>query len=349
MDPAETQSQELRKIILERADARRARERQQRKLWREDDDHKETIRSKLDGLLETNQFYNFARCGREQVFKTCRGCHAVTAFEYQCNLKWCPRCSWRITERRRKVLELWSQQITQPKHLVLTQKNFWTLTPKTIRAHTKNLARFRRTHVFDPVRGGCVSVEITNEQRGWHLHSHWLLDVRWLDIREVSRVWGRIVGQSFAVVKIMDCRDRSYLQEVTKYVVEGSEMAKWSPEHILEFVTAIRGRRFFFPFGSLFKLAAGLREQIEADKPHARPCECGCADFIIESEQAAVLAEVRRGQLTGGSAHARVLARAQSPRGDAQSKEAGDFLPAIEQDKTAGVRRSSVDGVGPHH
>jgi len=93
------------------------------------------------------------------------------------------------------------------------------------------------------------------------LHSHWLLDVRWLDMKGVSLTWSGLVGQEFAIVKIKDARDRDYLQEVTKYVAEGSELAKWPAEHLLEFVTAIRSRRFFFAFGSLFKMGHEIRSR----------------------------------------------------------------------------------------
>jgi Replication protein len=325
------------------------RERAQRTLWREDDDHKETIRSKLDGLLETNQFFNFARCGREQVFRTCRGCRAVEVFDYRCSLKWCPRCQWFLTERRKKILGLWASRISQPKHLVLTQKNFPTLTRKKIREHTRALSKMRRAKCFNSVKGGCVSVEITHEGRGWHVHSHWLLDVRWLDMPAVSQSWGHLVGQEYAICKVMDVRERSYLQEVTKYVCEGSAMSRWAPELILEFVTAIRGRRFFFPFGSLFKLGRSIREEIAAGAPGARACGCGCCDFIIETETSAVLAEVRRGKQVRDYVPRPARAAVASPGGGSQHKEAGHFLFQSAPSRKPVATGSSCDGVGPRH
>jgi hypothetical protein len=139
-----------------------------------------------------------------------------------------------------------------------------------------------------------VSIEITNESHGWHLHSHWLIDCRWLDMPEISREWGRLCGQEFAIVKILDCRDTEYLQEVTKYVVEGSELAKWPAEQVAEFVSAIRGRRFFFAFGTLFKLGKEIRAELAAEKPERKPCECGCGDFLFETEEQATLNEIRK-------------------------------------------------------
>ena len=284
----------LKTLIRSRAIAKNKREREQFELLKSHDLHHETIRQALDGRFETNQFWNFSKCGREKIFKTCRGCRSVEQFEYACSLKWCPRCQWKITARRREMLAAWVKRISQPKHLVLTQKNFPILTPSRLREHQKNLTKIRRLKCWQKVLGGCVSIEITNEGSGWHLHSHWLLDVRWLNMKEISECWGRLCGQEFAIVKIMDCRNSEYLQEVTKYVCEGSEMAKWPPEQIHEFVSAIRGRRFFFPFGSLFKTGRQIRAEVKAAKPAGQPCACGCSDFIFETEEQATINEIRQ-------------------------------------------------------
>lgn len=283
----------VRDIILARLKARRAREHQQLSLLAEANDFHETIRAKLEGRFESNQYEHFARCGKEKFFRTCRGCGDVHESLSKCNLKWCPRCQWRIVDARKKVLALWASKVSQPKHLVLTQRNFPTLTPATIRHYQRSLARFRRSKAFSGVRGGSVSIEMTHEGRGWHLHSHWLLDVDWLDMPKVSRAWAKLVAQDFAICKVKDVRDTQYIQEVTKYVCDGSELAKWDADLLHEFVRAIRGRRFFFAFGSLFKQGREVRRAIEAAKPVGPICECGSEDFTWESETAAVARELR--------------------------------------------------------
>lgn len=288
-----------RAIIRARAIARTKRERQQISLLSENDLHHETIRRKLDGLFETNQFWNFSKCGRESLFRTCRDCGEVHEFAYRCSLKWCPRCQWFITERRRERLAAWAKTIKQPKHLVLTQRNFPILTASVIKQHTKNLAAMRRTYAMRHVRGGSVSVEITNEENGWHLHSHWLVDVDWLEMPEISKAWGHLVGQSFAIVKIKDARAADYLREVTKYVAEGSELAKWDGNQLNEFVSAIRGKRFFFPFGTLFQAGKAIRAEILANKPPQSPCDCGSVDFTYETEEQATLNEIRKMERSG--------------------------------------------------
>jgi hypothetical protein len=284
----------LSTLIRARAMARRERERKQRELISDDEIFKDTIESKLTGLCHLTQFENFTRCGREEFYRICKCCGNVETMTYRCSLKWCPQCSWKLSEKKKNLLGLWVTRVKQPKHLVLTQQNFPVLTAKKIREHTRNLAAMRRTKCFKSVRGGCVSVEITRGETGWHLHSHWLIDCPWLDMSSISTTWGKLVGQEFAIVKVKDVRDKAYLQEVTKYVVEGSELAKWPAESINEFVHAIRGRRFFFVFGSLFHESPDIRRELRAQKKPAEACECGESSWTFQSEAQAQVEEIMR-------------------------------------------------------
>ncbi len=288
----------LKNLLRAKAIVRNANERLQRKLIEDGEIYHETVRAKLDGLWNCNQFWNFSRCGSDDQVRRCKCCGDTIKFRYRCSIKWCPRCNWRIAETRKKLLQLWANKITQPKHVVLTQKNFPILTRRKILLFRRDLARLRRTQLFDKVKGGCASIEITNENNGWHLHAHLLLDVRYLPGYDLSRVWGKIVGQKFAIVKVMDVREKDYLREVCKYVVEGSELAKWPREHILEFVSAIRGRRFFFTFGSLREFAPAIRAEIAANKEPSPVCECGNSDFIYTDELAEEVASILRQEKT---------------------------------------------------
>jgi hypothetical protein len=108
-----------------------------------------------------------------------------------------------------------------------------------------------------------------------------------------------MVGQDFAVCRIYDVRQADYVREVCKYVVEGSELASWPADEINQFVQAVRGRRFFQSFGSLRKLAPQIRAELEASKPAAKVCDCGCADFCYETETQAVVNELRSMERSG--------------------------------------------------
>jgi Replication protein len=254
----------------------------------------ETLLIKLKGAIHWQVWENLAKCGKEEIFCTCKGCGNVERFFYKCCMKFCPLCNWRIQRERTKLLELWSLQIKQPKHIVVTMKNFPTLTRKRIREFGRAFAKLRRTKLWREVRGGCISTEITNEGRGWHLHAHVLADVRFLPAGELAIEWGRLTGQQFGIVKVMDAREKSYLGECCKYVVKPAQFVSWPWEQILEFVLAIRGVRFFRTFGSMFKIAARLRAEIELMKPPKKPCDCGCEEFVYEDEATAVLHDLRR-------------------------------------------------------
>ena len=292
-----TQSEKhLQSVIRARVIARTLSQRQQLQLIAADELHRETIRGKLNGLLESTQMSNFERCGVESCYRTCRSCGTVEKFAYRCSLKWCPSCQWRIATRRAEKISAWTKHVHQPKHVVLTQRNFEILTPSKLRQLQKCIAKIRRNRVFRDVKGGCVSIEITNEGRGWHVHTHWLCDARWINAAELAIAWGKLVGQDFGIVKVLDVRGKSYVGEICKYLAKGSEIASWPAERILEFVTAIRGRRFFFSFGSLFHAGAEIRREIARNAPPPHVCECGSADCYFETEQQAVLNEIRAEQ-----------------------------------------------------
>jgi Replication protein len=295
----------IKKLILHRRQLKVVRENQQRKLLSDEDLFHDEIRDKLDGRFlvfnkqaqefeEAPQFRNFCRCGHEKIYRTCLDCGQVSEFDYRCNIKWCPRCQWRIAATRQARIQAWTCHVQQPKHLVTTQRNFPVLTRRRIREHQHNLVRLRRTALFENVLGGCVSIEITNEGNGWHLHAHWLVDARWVDAPQLARTWGEIVDQESAIVKVLDVRGRNYTHEVCKYLAKGSEIASWPAEQIAEFVMAIRGRRFFFSFGSLFKAGAEIRAELAKKETDQPACDCGSSHFRFETDEQALLRELRK-------------------------------------------------------
>lgn len=294
---------QVQTAIRARLKAHQIRERQQQELLSKTDLWHSTIAAKLESLKvpqfkevqsepdewgETrvvewrriNQWLdNFLACGTQEVARVCEQCDTVETFQTNCSQKFCPRCQWKITKTRTELITRWATRLPSALHVVLTQRNFPVLTKTKLREHVKNLGRIRRQKVFATVKGGCVSVEITNENRGWHLHSHWLVSSRFVNAKELSLAWGKLVGQEFAIVKVKPMTTRDYIGEVAKYVCSGCELAKWKPEQIWEFCNAIRGRRFFFTFGELSLLAPEIRREINRAKPERAPCDCGSCRF----------------------------------------------------------------------
>jgi hypothetical protein len=173
-------------------------------------------------------------------------------------------------------------------------RNFPVLTRREIRRFQKALLKLRKQKLWSTVKGGCMSMEITNEDNGWHLHAHCLLDVRWLDMPELSRTWASLLGQEFGIVKVKDCRGSDYVMEVAKYVAKGSELAKWSGEQLWEFINAIKGVRFFAAFGSLFHMSKQIKAELAYAQAGQRVCECGSEDYVIENEVSSILHDIRQ-------------------------------------------------------
>jgi hypothetical protein len=255
---------------------------------------KQTLLHKVAGLIDERVYENLDKCGNEQIFRTCKCCGKWEAFDWRCSMKFCPLCNWRIARKRAELLKIWSTKITQPKHLVLTMKNFPVLTRKKIRDFGRAVSKLRRNKIWKNVKGGCLSTEITNEGRGWHLHGHLLVDVRFLDMSAMSIAWGALVGQNFGIVKIKDVRGKDYLGEVTKYIVKGSELCAWKPEMIAQFISAIRGVRFFATFGNLFHMTKEIRKEVFLNRPPPRSCECGSDDFSFQDERSMILRDHKK-------------------------------------------------------
>ena len=255
---------------------------------------KESLLAKVQGLVPWQITDKLNRCGNEPIYITCADCGSFKTGYFKCSLKFCPCCNWMIARKRAQMLRCWTKRITQPKHVVVTIKNTDTFTHGQILRFHEALRRLRRQKVFKDTTGGCQSTEITRGDSGWHLHAHLLLNARWIDAHELAMVWGKQVGQEFAIVKVMDARGKDYLNEVTKYVVKGAEMVRWEPERIAQFIIAIKGIRFFTTFGDLHSLSPEIKRELHAMKPGPKVCECGCSKKIVLNEEGDIMRDIRK-------------------------------------------------------
>jgi hypothetical protein len=245
---------------------------------------KQTIIKKLLSLDHDALAHPLIKCHTEQTVKYCNGCRVPKIFYNRCEVFYCPCCAKRLANDRRKSVEWWTAQITQPKHVVVTTRNTEKISPQRV-AHVKAAwAKLRRRAFAKNWRGGFYSLEVTNEGRGWHLHIHALIDATWIDSGRLAAEWASCVGQDFAIVKVMDARQGDYLRELCKYVVDGNSVVKWSPEDLVAYITAFKGQRTFGCFGRLYKLRKEHKTFLESVQADANVCECGCNSFRYFSE-----------------------------------------------------------------
>ena len=239
----------------------------------------ETIVTKLKESGNGDVIGKLGICHSIETVKKCCGCGKVSTFFNRCELFYCPMCAPRLARERRESIEWWSQRIEQPKHVVLTIRNTQRICQAQIKVLKAAFSLLSRKRVFRACRGGFYTIEVTNEDKGWHIHIHALCDARWIDASELSIAWGKLVGQDFAIVKVKDCRKADYLKEVTKYAVKGSQLAGWSGDDIAAFIKAFTGLRLFGVFGSLYGKRTEWREWIDAIQGTKPQCDCGCDDW----------------------------------------------------------------------
>lgn len=250
-------------------------------LWRE------TVAVKLDQSGNHADAAKLRACCSQVIIRTCKGCGDRETFFSHCDNFFCPACAHRLAKRRKKQVEWWTKLVRQPKHVVLTVRNTWQLTDYYIAACKKALRNLRRSKFARGWRGGCWTLEITNEGKGWHLHFHLLVDADYIDSQQLAKAWAKQVMQDFSIVKVKDVRQSDYLREVCKYVVKGSEIATWTAIEVGQFVSAFKNQRTFGIFGSLYAQNAEWKKTCEELSQKACTCPmCNSMEFqyLEESE-----------------------------------------------------------------
>lgn len=255
----------------------------QGQLWAGEIIHQRSIVAKLDSIDRGDLVGKARECHMEETVRSCTSCRKKSRFWNRCDLKWCPICAPRLSRERKESVEWWAKLLQQPKHVVLTARNREVVHKDYFKFIKAAFGKLRRTHVWSLVKGGFYQAETTwSKTDGFHVHLHVLVDARWVDARLLAQTWGRLVGQDFAVVMVKDCRGKGYIQEVTKYLVKGSDMASWPAETIAGFIEATTGVKTFGVFGSLFGKRTEWREWIAQIHAGRVQCECGCARWELE-------------------------------------------------------------------
>lgn len=270
----------------------------QRNLWQKETLWRDSICARLREAKHHEIAEKLEACHQEKSVRICTNCKTPRYFWNRCELKFCPICAERLAKERRETVEWWTRSIRQPKHLVLTARNTHDLSREYLRWFKHQFAKLRARKVCANWRGGFYSIEVTWKSEGAHVHLHALVDTNWVDTTELAKVWGKLMGQDFAIVKVKDARGEDYLKEVTKYVVKGSELATWSAQRVATFIGAIQDVRMFGVFGTLFARRAELRDFLDDIRSCRNVCQCGCKSFQIhDAEHWEATEEIRISEL----------------------------------------------------
>jgi len=125
------------------------------------------------------------------------------------------------------------------------------------------------------------------------MHWHLLIESPFILLDDLQSAWGKLVGQEYAICNISTVGDKDYIREVSKYVVEGSEIARWPRETVLEFVEALDSTRLFSVFGRWKELRPAARAKMNAEKPMPT-CECGSIQFLYGDDESFIRRDIQR-------------------------------------------------------
>ena len=256
----------------------------QKEFWDARSVQRHTIAAKLREVGQDALAIKLDECGSQLTYALCKGCSKVEIFVNRCDLKCCPSCQPRLARLRRDSVEWWTQGIKQPKHIVLTLTNTADILPGHVQELKLWFTRLRRRKFAANWKGGFYSIEVTNESRGWHLHLHALVNAGWIDAKQLAVEWGKVTRGAGYIVKVKDVREGTYLKEVCKYAVKGTQLAKWSAAQVEEFILAFENQRTFGVFGQLYGKRTEWREWLKAIRTKAATCACGCVDRWFFSE-----------------------------------------------------------------
>jgi len=256
----------------------------QSELWKQQTIHKFTVVAKLRSVGMAEEATTLEDCHSYYTIAHCADCAKVRKFPNRCDLFYCPECAAHLQNERSRQVEWWTVRCPQPKHVVLTIRNIPDLSPGHVDELRDMFSRLRRRKFARNWKGGFYTIQITYSAKGWHLHIHALVNARWIDEDKLKEEWRSITNGLGYIVRVKDCREKSYLREITRYVVHGSQLAAWQPAVLKTFVKAFKHKRTFGVFGELYGARSEFAEWIASLKLARPRCECGSCNVRYYSE-----------------------------------------------------------------
>jgi len=229
---------------------------------------------------EHRQGLALAACHTVQTSKSCKSCDKVSTFWNRCERRFCPICARRLARERNQQFQFWFQRIARPKFLTLTMRNCAVLGDGLwrIKRAWKSL---RRSKLFESVRAGLWSIEVTNQGNGWHVHLHAVLSSDYIDQALIEQAWSRRIGQAQSIVDIRQLKGDRAAQEALKYSVKPTEMVNWTDAMLLEYLAETETLRMFGVWGDLHAQRSEYTEWIADLRAESSACECGCNNWRI--------------------------------------------------------------------
>lgn len=223
------------------------------------------------------------RCHSKATRMTCKGCERSKVYWNRCERRYCPLCAPRLAKERQQQIEFWSTQIKRPKMLTLTARNVPLLTKEYLAWFKVCFRKLRAQKVWESVKGGMWSMEVTNQGRGWHVHLHVLIDAPFVPLGKIERAWSKLIRQAFAIVHIKELTGKGWIKEIVKYVSKPTEMIHWPDDQLKSYLATIDAVKMFGVFGTLYGARSEWTAFVASIRIQGMLCECGCSDWSFDA------------------------------------------------------------------
>jgi hypothetical protein len=203
----------------------------------------------------------------------CAHCgHSIT-FLQRCTDRFCQTCGGSSKARTRRRIKSILDNVQNVRGQSL---KFLTLTVRSGDCLSECvdhlLASFRKLRARNVwkkhVTGGLFVIEVTHNDKGFHAHIHAIVQMKFWNVRDLSRVWEKCSGAF--VVDIREVHDQNVIGYLTSYLSK-SEV---SEDILPEVNRVLKGRRLFSPFGLWHSLSLLFKPQ-----PFVCP-KCTRSDWI---------------------------------------------------------------------
>lgn len=198
----------------------------------------------------------------------------IFAVHHRCLLRICPSC---MKKRMGIIEDKYNPHIQNSKKLTfltLTIRNTKYISKEILNQLKKDFKFLRRKYLGEYIRsGGIWRLEVTYNEtaKTWHPHIHALIDMDWVDQKNISSWWAEIRKDNSFIVDIRKA-DKEAIEYVTKY------MNKISDNFPLgDYMRAIHGFRIVQPFGDWIKNKTKEKKEQETTE---QVCENNVTDDL---------------------------------------------------------------------
>lgn len=208
----------------------------------------------------------FANCGSGLWLQRAQAGDDIHLSCNKCHDRWCIPCQ---NDRAALIREKVAQHI-KDRHvrlLTLTLRHSQTPLRDQIKRLYTSFSTFRRRASWKQhVTGGVAFLEtkISDKDGLWHVHLHSLVEGSWWDVKEISREWHAVTGDSCIVDFRQVNGSDNVASYVTKYVTKPADSSVFAvSKNLDELIVSLRGTRLALPFGTWKNLK--LMEKPKAD------------------------------------------------------------------------------------